>query len=57
MDALTKFEAMVEIIKDLEKLIRPEDTGHIRTAISVLNEQRDALRDHIKKVYRVDNSN
>jgi len=57
MDALTKFEAMVEIIKDLEKLIRPEDTGHIRTAISVLNEQRDALRDHIKKVYRVDSSN
>lgn len=53
MNLLTKFEAMVEIIKDLEKLVQPEDTGHIRTAISVLNEQRNALRDEINKTYRV----
>jgi|APGre2960657404_1045060.scaffolds.fasta_scaffold17420_4 hypothetical protein len=33
----------------LETLLRPEDTGHIRTAISVLDFRIDMIREQILK--------
>ena len=53
MNMFTKFEALCEIIRDLEDLVQPEDTGHIRTAISVLEDQRDGLRQQLNDLYKV----
>ncbi len=51
MNPFTKFEALSEIIRDLEDLVRPEDTGHIRTSIAVLTEMKEELRGKLTNMY------
>lgn len=51
MNPFTKFEALCEIIRDLEDLVQPEDTGHIRTTLSVLKEQKEKLRSQLESIY------
>jgi hypothetical protein len=50
INQFVKLEVMSEIIQDLEALVQPEDTGHIRTAISVLKEQQDLLRSRLQEI-------
>lgn len=50
MNLMTKLEAMDEIIEDLRKQLQDHDTGphgYIHTAIGVLIEERNELRDKI----------
>ena len=47
MNLMTKLEALDEIIEDLRSKLQPQDTGHIHTAISVLTEERNKIRDKI----------
>lgn len=53
MNPFTKFEAFAEIIRDLEDMVGPtvEDTGHIRTTISVLTEMKEDLRSKLTNMY------
>ena len=41
--------ALMEEVKILISRLRPEDTGHLHTAIGVLNNRVDEIRDQISK--------
>ena len=47
MNMMTKLDAMNEIIAELKTQVKPQATGHIRTAISVLESERDKLKEAI----------
>jgi len=47
MNMMVKLEALNEIISDLQVQVKPQATGHIRTAISVLETERDNLKETI----------
>jgi hypothetical protein len=50
MNKMTKLTAIQEIISDLEVQVKPQATGHIRTAISVLREEERKLTEEIESL-------
>jgi len=48
MNMMTKYDALTEIIEDLQLQVKPTTTGHIRTAISVLKEEQHKLRQQME---------
>lgn len=45
---MTKYEVVDELIKELHTQIKPQATGHIRTAISVLEAEKEKIRSQIE---------
>jgi vacuolar-type H+-ATPase subunit D/Vma8 len=50
MNAITKLEFYDALIAELKTEVRDEDTGHIRTTISVLEEKRDQLKKRLTEL-------
>jgi len=48
MDKIDKIIFLMEEIAVLESRFQPEDTGHLRTAVSVLKDRVEELRSEIK---------
>lgn len=45
---MTKYEVIDELIQDLHTQIKPQATGHIRTTITVLEEEKEKIRSQIE---------
>jgi len=50
MNKMAKLTAIQEIIADLSAQVKPQATGHIRTAISVLREEEQKLMEEIESL-------
>ena len=48
-DLVTKYEVINELIEDLTVQLKPSATGHIITAISVLKEEQQKIREEIRR--------
>jgi len=47
MTLLEKYDHICEVIDDLKLQLQPHDTGHIHTAISVLETEKQKLHEKI----------
>ena len=48
MNNVDRIIFLMEEIADIESRFQPEDTGHLRTAVNVLRERVEELRDGMK---------